>query len=214
MIIGINGDIGAGKDTLGMILQAKTMDHGRYREDPLLYLKNYPTQPNRKGGWPIKKYADKLRDMVALALNMDRAFLETREFKDFKLGPKWGNRTGRQFLQDMGEKMREIEPDFWVNALMTHYRPTGMQVACTKLQTYPDWIITDVRHKNEFQAIKDRGGITVKVTRPDNPYEQKNHSSEGNLNDADFDIYVVNTSLGSLVEWAEIILATTREIKC
>lgn len=215
MIIGINGDIGSGKDTLGMILQALTMQHGaKYREAPLLYIKNYEDKPNCKGGWRIVKFADKLRDMVALTLNIDREFVNTREFKDFKLGSKWGDRTGRQMLQDMGEKMRELEPDFWVNALFTQYRPQGMQVACTKFQTYPDWIITDMRHKNEFKAVKDRGGITVKIVRPNNPFEQKAHTSEGNLSDHNFDVHVLNTSLGSLVEWAEIILATTREIEC
>jgi len=31
------------------------------------------------------------------------------------------------------------------------------------LQIYPKWIITDTRFENEFQAIKARGGITVRI---------------------------------------------------
>ena len=33
---------------------------------------------------------------------------------------------------------------------------------------YPNWIITDMRFFNEMEAVKKRGGITIRVNRPCN----------------------------------------------
>lgn len=73
MIIGISGKIGSGKDTVGMIGQALTMDQGsRYREEVLQYLENYPNRPNLKGGFKIKKFADKLKEIVCMLIGCTR----------------------------------------------------------------------------------------------------------------------------------------------
>lgn len=43
---------------------------------------------------------------------------------------------------------------------------------------YPNWIVCDTRFPNELKAITSRGGICIRVVRPDNPYPQSNHISE------------------------------------
>lgn len=73
--------------------------------------------------------------------------------------------TLRWFLQNFGtEAVRNnIHQNAWVNALFADYNP----IKPDKVPfNYPNWIITDMRFPNEFQAVKDRGGICVRITRP------------------------------------------------
>lgn len=76
--------------------------------------------------------------------------------------------TPRKILQLLGtEAGRQIiHPDIWVNATMANYKPISgtMDVRRSK-ETFPNWLITDVRFPNEVKAIKDRGGIVIKVMR-------------------------------------------------
>jgi hypothetical protein len=58
---------------------------------------------------------------------------------------------------------------------------------------FPKWIVTDVRFPNEAKAIKDRGGIIIRVDRPGikpiNP-----HPSETALDNWEFDYKIANVS--------------------
>lgn len=60
---------------------------------------------------------------------------------------------------------------------------------------WPEWIITDTRFPNEAQAIKDRGGIVVRVNRhkvkPDSQEKVILHPSETSLDIWKFD-HVIN----------------------
>lgn len=53
----------------------------------------------------------------------------------------------------------------------------------------PKWVIADVRFKNEAKAIKDRGGVVVKINRNVNKSTDK---TENDLNDWDFDVEIDN----------------------
>jgi hypothetical protein len=85
----------------------------------------------------------------------------------------------RQFLQKLGtEAMRDgLHTNVWVNALFADFKLTDEVVFAVPgnplrddpnygIPQYPKWIITDCRFPNEAQAIKDRGGIVVRVNRP------------------------------------------------
>lgn len=88
--------------------------------------------------------------------------------------------TVRELLQRIGtDCMRDnLHQNTWVNALMSEYKATGTKIkdsykgkVLDALETdceeiYPNWVVTDVRFPNEFQAIKDRGGIVIRVVRP------------------------------------------------
>lgn len=87
----------------------------------------------------------------------------------------------------------------------------------------PNWIIPDVRFPNELKAVKDRGGITIRVNRPDFventltgekfPVKvyKKEHKSETALDTAEFD-YVIDNS-GSLGDLEEKVLEILRKEK-
>lgn len=154
MIIGISGKIGSGKDTAGMLIQAMTMNPNqgsRYWSDPILYLQNYEGRPNLKGGFEIKKFAGKLKQITSILTGIPVEDLEKQEIKDSKLSGDWnwifdssGHRgpvhpemvgrdrfyTVRELLQRLGtEAMRnQIHANVWINALFSDYTPQGEQI--------------------------------------------------------------------------------------
>lgn len=156
MIIGINGKIGTGKDTVGKIIQYLTDEYAV--KDKLTYnewLKEYYEieEGNNKtaSSWAVKKFADKLKDIVCLLLDCTREQLEDREFKEKELGEEWNyvlqdgipltvdqakrdkefpfneryiqRLTPRLLLQLLGTDCGRdiIHPNIWVNALMAEY---------------------------------------------------------------------------------------------
>jgi hypothetical protein len=127
------------------------------------------------------------------------------------LGEEWWKNYGdfyhqttvRDFLQLLGtDAIRNgLHSNAWVNALMADYKPAKMD------QYNPsNWIVTDVRFPNEAEAIKDRGGIIIRIDRPG--VEPVNaHPSEIALDNWDFDYKIANVSdLVSLKQSVEVLL--------
>lgn len=82
--------------------------------------------------------------------------------------------TYRELLQYLGTDLlrNQLHENVWVNAVMSKYIPeykfndgTKASVENWHNTRLPNWIITDVRFPNEAKAIKDRGGIIIKVER-------------------------------------------------
>lgn len=105
--------------------------------------------------------------------------------------------TVRQFLQELGtDACRQgLHTNTWVNALMADYKPGPFypEVPAKDHAKLPNWIITDTRFPNEAQAIKDAGGIIIRVDRP-GVKAVNAHSSETGLDDWDFDYKIWNGS--------------------
>lgn len=169
MVYGISGKKGAGKDLIGKIIRSKLEPQRRYQ---------------------IKKFADKIKDIVGLLIGCSREQLEDREFKQKELGDEWGGITARELLQIMGTECgrQNIHPNIWVNALFADYNYNS------------SWIITDVRFPNEAKAIKDKGGILIRVNRESDVVDD--HPSETALDDYnDWDLVIENDSdITTLIE--------------
>lgn len=92
MVIGISGKIGSGKDTVGDIIQFLVCQN---KNTLLDYQNNFEEFRVTKmsntfqSGWEIKKFADKLKDMVCMLLSCTRAQLEDHKFKNSELGEEW-----------------------------------------------------------------------------------------------------------------------------
>jgi hypothetical protein len=114
----------------------------------------------------------------------------------------------RDFLQKLGtDAMRTgLHPNVWVNALFSDYIPTGKFNTIDDSTIYPNWIITDCRFPNEAQAVKDKGGIVIRIDRPGvSPINA--HPSEIALDDWKFDYKIANISdIFALKETVEVIL--------
>lgn len=90
MIIAISGKINSGKDTIGKILQILLNNPHLNNEGVLSFLKkdtNFDSTYYKT--WQIKKFADKLKDIVCLLIGCTREQLEDREFKEKELGEEW-----------------------------------------------------------------------------------------------------------------------------
>lgn len=113
--------------------------------------------------------------------------------------------TPRLLMQLLGTECGRdiIHPNIWVNSLMSEYK-----------NNYSNWVISDLRFPNEMKAVKDRGGITIRINRnneDDSVYDWGNpntdHESETALDNAEFD-YVIdnNGTIEDLVEQVKQIL--------
>jgi hypothetical protein len=143
MIIGICGLIGSGKGTVGDILVEQ--------------------------GFTKVSFADKLKDGVATIFGWNRAMLEgdTDESRQWREQPDdfWTQETGRNItprivLQEFGtECMRDgFDDSIWVSLLKKQM-----------LDSPGDYVIPDVRFRNEQDMIRELGGEIWRVQRGDVP---------------------------------------------
>lgn len=207
-IIGIAGSIGSGKDSIGSIIQQ--------------------LQPTRN--WQIKKFAGKLKQIATILTGIPSELFEDQEFKKTNLPLQWDQpqyfegmllrtvpMTVRDMLQRLGtEALREnLHKEVWINALFADFKCTTIaqghdEFDVLDVDVEPSWVITDLRFPNEFNAIKSRGGTTIRVTRPlQATTNAAFHSSETSLDSHTFDFEILNDgTLEDLQEKVKKVLGT------
>lgn len=84
-IIGVSGKIGVGKDEVGKIIQFLTSSSNKVEG----YEEWLQRDQKPFTSWQVKKYADKLKDIVCLLIGCTREQLEDRAFKEKELGREW-----------------------------------------------------------------------------------------------------------------------------
>lgn len=215
MVIAISGRLGSGKDTVGKLIQYMTAgDVGsgclrRIQEG--LSIDGY-----HNSTFENKKFAGKLKLVGSILSGAPVEMFEDQEFKKLDMSPEWGM-TYREFLQKLGtEAMRDgLHTNVWVNALFADYKgfvKEWDEFGNDTLVEYPNWIITDMRFPNEMEAVKDKGGVTIRVNRPVHALSQENnavqlHPSETALDNAEFDYVIENSgSFDDLMVKVEAIL--------
>lgn len=85
MLIGVSGRISSGKDTVGEIVQILT-NSPHFTDEAVL---DFIGRPHLNPKWEIRRFADKLKDIVCMLLGCTREQLEGREFKEKELGEEW-----------------------------------------------------------------------------------------------------------------------------
>ena len=160
MIIGIAGFQGSGKDTIADYLQN-------------IY------------GFKRDSFAATLKDAVAAVFGWDRELLEgrTRESRAWRetVDPWWSKRlnmpdlTPRLVLQKWGTEVarKSWHNDTWIASLENKLN-----------QAHNDVVITDVRFPNEIQAVRNAGGIVIRVIRGPEPewYDLAMETNSGTFN--------------------------------
>jgi hypothetical protein len=145
MIIGVCGLIGSGKDTIADYLQ----NIHQFRRE---------------------SFAHTLKDAVACVFGWDRELIEgrTRSSREWReqVDPWWAQRlnmpdlTPRYVLQVWGTEVarRGFHDDIWIASLENRLR-----------KTQDDVVISDCRFPNEIQAIRNAGGVVIRVKRGPEP---------------------------------------------
>ncbi|AUG87096.1 deoxynucleoside monophosphate kinase [Streptomyces phage Nesbitt] len=92
----------------------------------------------------------------------------------------------RRLLQNYGQTIREMDPEFWVREL-------SKKVAAAHGWNMPV-VVTDVRYRNEAEALKRAGFYLVRVERPGAGLagEAAQHASETELDDWPADLLLHN----------------------
>lgn len=252
MIIAINGKIGAGKDTVGKIIQYLCSVSYHKHDMSFNEFQDIFIEPDKVSSWKVKKYAKKLKEIASILTGIPIEKFEDQEFKKTFLGEEWNyyysielpnkiltkenydkasvnqktwfskhEMTVRDLLQKLGtEALRNgLHENVWVNALFADYKQLKTEnttlgsklpfpslidelVDYAEVNRFPNWLITDLRFPNEFQAVKDRNGICVRVNRNTkmiNPIHL--HPSETSLDSFTFDYELDN--LGSIEDLVE-----------
>lgn len=173
MIIGIAGKAQAGKDTLTSIMIELFND--LYNEE-----------------FHQIAFADSLKHICQRYFGLTDEQLWGSDKEVMTSYPKPGKTasssnpsdywTPREIMQEVGSFFRSIDSDFWINSMIV-----GSSI-------YKNVIVSDVRHLNEVQCIKDEGGQVIKINRPELALiHNMAHESETALDSfEDFDIIVEN----------------------
>lgn len=144
MIIGVCGFIGSGKDTIADYL----VNIHQFRRD---------------------SFASTLKDAISNVFGWDREMLEgrskrSREWRE-KRDDWWSERLGREInprlmLQLWGTEVCRggFHDDIWIASLENKLRTSD-----------DDIVISDCRFPNEITAIRNQGGIVVRVVRGPEP---------------------------------------------
>lgn len=157
-------------------------------------------------GYEVVSFADKLKDITCILSGCTREDLEDYDFKENELVPDYlqpycGNAqkpTFRAFLQHFGsEVMRGVNDNIWID--------------CTLGNDSENVIVSDCRFPNEAKAVKARGGIVIKVVRPD-VKASDSHQSETRIDEIEADYTIWNdTTLENLVANVDSLVRLLRE---
>jgi len=180
MLIGIHGKARSGKDTFaGYLKESFEKKHNKYFK-----LVAFATQLKRMCKAHFKLSDDQLwGDLKEMP---DERYTRPAEDWNKLKGPVNCYWTPREIMQGLGEFYRRIDHKFWVTALSDYLNRENINNA----------IITDVRHINECQYVKNNLGVLVKVIRESaDEIHGMSHISETALDDKKdgyFDITVIN----------------------
>ena len=248
MLIGISGKMGSGKNLVCTIIQGLTAAKKHNIENPSFewikkyYINSIWEQKAFAGklkqtaslltGIPVEKFED--QEFKNTQLGEEWWYFQGRNgsLMSYNKDSKRSDEdliklTPRLLLQIIGtECIRDkVHPNAWVNALFADYKyeihrsevPTRA-AGFIDQHVYPNWIITDMRFPNELEAIKSRGGITIRVNRPYTTVVGGNgipatfsqnqfHPSETSLDNAEFDYTIENnSSIEDLIHTVSLIL--------
>lgn len=189
MLIGISGKKLSGKNEVADMLSFLLFKKGTYQQfreakdirNTFLKAEDYInaelTLPN------IHSFASNLKKCVAVCTGINFHDLEDRNVKSSEIS--WMGISYRKLLQEFGEGIRQtVDKNFWVNSLLSQY------------DNSKNWIISDVRHIEEANAILDRNGILIRVNR--NTGSNDTHISEIGLDNFENFGYVIDNNNKSL----------------
>lgn len=163
-------------------------------KDKLLYYSYYIIKDNQR----ITDAYSSMEEAVEELKKMKTGFHNAYGDGEYQFSVEQERVTPRLLLQKIGTEVgRMINPDVWIKTLFNKYIGKSIGIDKVGHQTilYPNWIITDVRFPNEVKAIKEKGGIVIRVNRDLGLPIVDNHISETALDSyEEFDYIIENNN--------------------
>ncbi len=103
-------------------------------------------------------FADKLKNVAMLLFGLSHEQCYGPVSIKEKVDPRYGL-TPREIMQGIGDKMRDIHPDIWIDTVFYTTIPELQE------QGFDKFIISDVRYPNEADKIQNIDGVVVRIER-------------------------------------------------
>lgn len=172
LIFALSGKIGSGKDAIASAilncLSGQTYPLHVIESNRLDYLPVLQAQT----GWEIKKFAYKLKQIVAILTGCTVEDLEDDEFKSRYLPEMWNREIARTLYPDnmiistkrytYREVLQILGTELLRNGFHNNVHTNAM---FADIKEESNWLITDLRFKNELESVKSRNGISIRVER-------------------------------------------------
>lgn len=142
-IIGITGKIGAGKDAVAAAMIAADSNVRRIA------------------------LADALKRTTLDLFDLSFEQVYGSQAQKIEVDPRW-DKSPREILQTLGTEVgRALHPDVWVRRMLRDMTlwEEERQVPKARSQCSPIWVVPDVRFPNEAAAVREAGGVILKVRR-------------------------------------------------
>lgn len=211
-LIGLSGKIASGKDLTADIIQYITYCQNSNIQPTYDDFDSYIWKLNLNNEWENRKFADKLKEIVATLIGCTRTMLEDREFKEKELGKEWwyyklpfeSPLITLSEYEKYSESQKawctlvKLTPRLFMQLIGTEcmrniiHPNTWVNALFAEYDNSKKWIVSDARFPNEANRIKELGGIVIRINRPGT--ETSDHESETALDDYDFDIIITNDS--------------------
>lgn len=147
-------------------------------------------------------FADALKDHVALLFAAPPAAVRGTQAEKLQLLPC--GLSARVVMQAYGQAVRSLDRDAWVRAWERSVRDVWARNGMVPI------VVTDVRYRNEARAIREKGGILIRLLRA--PQAEDRHASETDLDGwQDWDLSLDNRDQ-TPDQTCSIVLVRVREL--
>ena len=189
IIIGVSGKIGSGKDAVAKLI-AKNVNTQLLEQLSIPIWLKYILKNKKFIHVHKKAFAYKLKCIVQFLTNYKMQVVDEKTFTnkvyDYTQFDK--NYFVDAFGMTIGNMLQKVGTDAIRNNVHTNAWVEALFVDMDNMKENDIWVITDVRFKNEANAIKERNGFLIRVNGDplkirENSTRDLNHQSEVDLDD-------------------------------
>lgn len=125
----------------------------------------------------LKSYGYNVKKIASLLTGINMKTIMSRKAKNIYL-PEWKMTLGEMYQKIGTDCMRfNLHPDTWLISMFSTYHEND------------NWVIDDVRFRNEADLIKENGGIIIRVEGDPKSVREKDVRDHNHLSETELDNY-------------------------